>query len=44
MTILPTLKSLAVAAAILASTSAIALAKDVHISVWAGASWVDVCQ
>ncbi|MBY5361478.1 extracellular solute-binding protein [Rhizobium leguminosarum] len=36
MTILPTLKSLAVAAAILASTSAIALAKDVHISVWAG--------
>ncbi|MGO7770877.1 ABC transporter substrate-binding protein, partial [Rhizobium ruizarguesonis] len=36
MTILPTLKSLAVAAALLASTSAIALAKDVHILVWAG--------
>ncbi len=36
MTILPTLKSLTVAAAILASTSAFALAKDVHISVWAG--------
>ncbi|MBX5148892.1 extracellular solute-binding protein [Rhizobium lentis] len=36
MTILPTLKSLTVAAAILASTSALAFAKDVTITVWAG--------
>jgi len=36
MTILPTLKCLTVAAAILASTSVLAFAKDITISVWAG--------
>ena len=36
MTILPSLKSLTIAATILASTSAFAFAKDVTISVWAG--------
>jgi inositol-phosphate transport system substrate-binding protein len=36
MTILPTLKCMTVAAAILASTSALAFAKDITISVWSG--------
>ena len=36
MPILPILKCMTVAAAILASTSVLAFAKDVTISVWAG--------